>query len=66
MQRRRPLKHTETFEQRLAREAMRLREQAKLLPPGAVREATLRKAGQIETASEISDWLRSPGLIAPT
>jgi hypothetical protein len=31
-------KHTETLEQRLAAEAARLREEAKLLPPGAVRD----------------------------
>jgi hypothetical protein len=44
---------------------MRLREQAKLLSPGAAREALLRKARQTETASHISAWLNSSGLKAP-
>jgi hypothetical protein len=62
---RRRFKQTETLEQRLTDEAIRLREEAKLLPPGAVREAALRKARQTETASHISDWLNSSGLRAP-
>ena len=55
----------EILEQRLAEEAHCLREQAKLLPPGAVREATIRKARQAETGSHLSGWLRSPGLKVP-
>ncbi|MBR1267181.1 hypothetical protein JQ629_06630 [Bradyrhizobium sp. AUGA SZCCT0222] len=55
----------EILEQCLAEEAHCLREQAKLLPPGAVREATIRKARQAETGSHLSDWLRSPGLKVP-
>jgi len=54
-----------TLEQGLADEACCLREKARLLPPGAVREATIRKARQAETGSHLSDWLRSPGLKAP-
>jgi hypothetical protein len=54
-----------TLEQRLADEANCLREQARLLPPGAVREATIRKARQAETGSHLREWLRSPGLKAP-
>jgi len=64
MQRRR-FKQTQSLEERLANEARRLREEAKLLPPGALREAVLRKARQAETASRMSDWLRSPGLQPP-
>jgi hypothetical protein len=66
MQRRYLFESTETLEQRLANEATRLSEQAKLLPPGAVREATIRKARQAETGSHISAWLSSPGLRSPT
>ena len=62
---RRRFKQTETLEKRLIAEAMRLREQAKLLGPGAVREALLRRARQTETASHINAWLNSPGLQAP-
>jgi hypothetical protein len=64
MQRRR-FKQTQSLEERLANEARRLREEARLLPPGALREAVLRKARQAETASRMSDWLRSPGLQPP-
>jgi hypothetical protein len=66
MQQRRHYTQSEILEQCLADEAHCLREQAKLLPPGAVREATIRKARQAETGSHLSDWLRSPGLKAPT
>jgi hypothetical protein len=66
MQQRRHYVQPEILEQRFAPEAYHLREQAKLLPPGAVREATIRKARQAETGSHLSDWLRSPGLKAPT
>jgi hypothetical protein len=64
MQRRR-FKQTESLEARLAEEAKRLREEAKALPPGAVREALLRKARQAETGAHMSEWLRSPGLQPP-
>ena len=65
MLRRRRFTQTKTLEERLADEAKRLREQAKLLPQGALREATLRKARQAETGSRVSEWLRSPGLLPP-
>jgi hypothetical protein len=42
-----------------------LREEAKLLAPGAVRDAMLRKAQQAETGAHVSEWLRSPGLQPP-
>jgi hypothetical protein len=35
---------------------------AKQLPPGPLREQTLRKARQAETGSHMSEWLRSPAL----
>ena len=52
--------HTETLEERLADRAKLLREEAKLLPPGLVRDAAIREARQAETASHMSGWLRSP------
>jgi hypothetical protein len=55
----------EPLEVRLADEAKKLREKAKLLPPGAVRDETIRRARQAETGSRISEWLRSPGLQPP-
>ena len=62
---RRRVKQIQSLEDRLAEEAKRLRKEAKLLPPGAARENLLRKAGQAETGSRISEWLRSPELQPP-
>ena len=62
---RRRFEQTLSLEERLDQEATNLREQAKLLPHGAVREATIRKARQAETGSHLSDWLRSSGLQPP-
>ena len=62
---RRRFKQSNSLEERLTDEAKRLREAAKLLPPGAVREQILRKARQAETGSHISEWLRSAGLKPP-
>ena len=61
----RSIRPIDSLEKRLAQEAQRLREEAKLLPPGIVREDTLRKARQCETGSHISEWLRSPDLKPP-
>jgi hypothetical protein len=57
--------HSQSLEERLAEEAKRLREEAELLPPGADREALLRKASQAETGSHMAEWLLSPGLQSP-
>jgi hypothetical protein len=62
---RRSLEQPETLQQRLEDEATRLREQAKLLEPGALRESLLRKARQTDTAAHMNEWLGSPGLQAP-
>nr|WP_249143580.1 hypothetical protein [Bradyrhizobium liaoningense] len=64
MQRRR-FKQVVSLEERLSEEAKRLREEAKLLPPGAAREALLRRARQAETGSHMSAWLQSPELQPP-
>jgi len=62
----RRFKQTQSLEERLAAEAKRLREEAELLPRGLAREQLLRKARQAETGPHMSEWLRSPGLRAPT
>ncbi|MCK1359705.1 hypothetical protein [Bradyrhizobium sp. 199] len=62
---RRTSRQTDQLETRLAAEAERLREQAGSLPPGTARNEMLRKARQAETGSQMSEWLRSPGLQAP-
>jgi hypothetical protein len=66
MPNRRRVKHTKTFQERLAEEALRLREAAGKLPPGSdAQEILLRRARQAETASHINEWLTSPGLQPP-
>jgi hypothetical protein len=62
---RRRVKQIKSLEERLADEARQLRAEAKLLPPGAVRDAAIRRARQAEIASHMSEWLRSPGLQPP-
>ncbi|MEY9110590.1 hypothetical protein ABH999_006786 [Bradyrhizobium yuanmingense] len=66
MRTRHRFKQVDTLEARLAAEAERLREKASLLPPGAARDEILRKARQAETGSQMSEWLRSPGLQPPS
>lgn len=61
----RRFKLSETLEDRLAEEAVRLRDQAGKMKPGAERDELLRKARQCETGSHMSEWLRSPGLQPP-
>jgi hypothetical protein len=57
---RKRIKHTATFEQRLAMQAERLKEQALTVPPGKDREMLLKRVQQTETASRINAWLTSP------
>ena len=49
-----------TFEERLAGQAQHFKELANNLPEGKAREVLLRRAWQLETASKINEWLRSP------
>jgi len=62
---RKRIKHTATFEQRLAMQAERLKERAQTVPPGKDREVLLKRVQQTETASRINAWLTSPGLRSP-
>jgi len=48
-----------SFEQRLAYQAYLARERAKNLPPGKDRDALMRKARQIDAASQLNHWLTS-------
>jgi hypothetical protein len=64
MQRRR-FKNVLSFPDRLANEAVRLREEAEALPHGPERDALLKKARQADTASHMDEWLSSPGLRPP-
>jgi short-subunit dehydrogenase len=65
MHQRRRFRQSESLEERLAEEANRLRAEAKLLLPGAVRDEMMRKARQAETGSHMTEWLTSPGLRPP-
>jgi hypothetical protein len=65
MQRRRRFSPAQSLGERLSKEAKRLRAEAKLLPPGALREELIRKARQAETGSHINEWITSPGLMPP-
>lgn len=65
MHKRRHFAQTETLEDRLAAEAIELREKAKVMPPGLERDLLLRKARQAETGAHMSEWLRSSGLRPP-
>ncbi|MET4068323.1 hypothetical protein ABID58_003120 [Bradyrhizobium sp. S3.2.6] len=65
MQRRR-IKHTTSFEERLAEEARRFKQAAEKEAPGSTaRELFLRRARQAETASHMNAWLTSPALQIP-
>ena len=65
MPRRRFASQVQSLEARLSEEAKRLRAEAKLLPPGAVRDEMIRRARRAEIASHINEWLTSPGLRPP-
>jgi hypothetical protein len=64
MQRRR-FRHVLSFPDDVAQEAERLRAEAEKMPPGPARHALLRKARQAEIATQINEWLKSPGLQPP-
>jgi hypothetical protein len=51
--------------EQLSREAQNLRKQAEGMPPGIQRDELLRKARQADTASQINDWISSPGQQPP-
>jgi len=61
---RRRFKQTRTLEVRLAEEAKRLREKARSLPSGRLRDEVEKKATQVEAACEVTELLRSPRVMA--
>jgi hypothetical protein len=64
MQRRR-FRQALTLEERLTDDAVRLRAQVDLLPPGEARDELVRKARQIEAASCMNEWLNRRGYVRP-
>ena len=55
-----------TTEQKWHEQSKATREEAAKLPCGDLKEKMLRKASQLHIASQMSLWLSSPGLRAPT
>ena len=62
---RRHFEKSSSLEDRLAAESRRLRDAAKRTDSIIERERLIRKARQAETASHISEWLRSAELQPP-
>ena len=62
---RRRVGHEQPLDERLALEAIKLKETAKRLQPGSRRQALLRKAREAEIAASITAWISSPGLKPP-
>jgi hypothetical protein len=56
----------QTIEEKWREESKKVQGEALKLPPGKKRDALVRKARQLETASQIDEWLSSPGLQPPT
>jgi hypothetical protein len=54
-----------TLAERLAADALKLREQASRLEPGAERDALLKKAHRNKMAADINSCLTSPGRRPP-
>jgi hypothetical protein len=52
--------------ERLALEAIHLRQKAELMPAGAERDALLKKARRLDVASQLNNWLTSSELKPPT
>jgi hypothetical protein len=51
--------HPLTFKERLAEQKVRLEKRASQLDPGPERDDLLKKAQQIDTATQIHEWLDS-------
>ena len=54
-----------TTDRKWLEQARAARREAEKLPPGAERDALMRTARQLETASQMNEWLTSPGLKPP-
>jgi hypothetical protein len=55
----------QTIEQKWHLQSKALTSEAEKLPPGKDRDALMRKARQLETASQINQWLSSAELQPP-
>jgi hypothetical protein len=59
-------KQTVPLKDRVASFAREIREKALRLPPGKERDDLLKRARLADMASNLNDWVCSPGLRAPT
>ena len=55
-----------TLHERLTREKARLQIEVGQIGPGLIRNRLLDKIRQLDAASQINQWITSPGLRAPT
>jgi hypothetical protein len=65
MPRRKHFKQSLDLKDRLASFIKRVQEQASQAPPGAERNALLKKVSQAETAARMEEWASSPELQPP-
>jgi hypothetical protein len=54
-----------TIEEKWRQQSEAAKNEAKNLPHGKERDALIKRARQLETASQINQWLSSPELKAP-
>jgi predicted trehalose synthase len=59
------IKQRISLKDRLSSFAKEIREKASRLPPGAEREAMLKRASRADTAAHLDDWINSSGLRTP-
>ena len=55
-----------TFEQKWHEQSEAAKQEAAKLPHGRLKDQLLLEARQLQTASQINQWLSSPGLQPPT
>jgi hypothetical protein len=65
MLKRRRFKQTLSLSDRLVQDVEQLKTQLATLPPGPERDQLLKRIRQNETAANIEQWLKSPGLQPP-
>jgi hypothetical protein len=54
-----------TIEEKWRQHSEAAKSEAQKLPPGKERDALIKKARQLETASQMNQWLSSPELRPP-
>ena len=54
-----------SVDQCLADQSIRLREEARTMPPGVERDRLIRMARRAETAARVNAWVESRGLQSP-